>query len=351
MALSTVTKDHDKEVLVVAFTVSVHGRILLPETDGAMESTYIPDMLKGQLYRSLERCLRAGMPVAQSLRALSGDCEVKLATRLRATASRVAHGSSLAEAIGTTRLLPPRDVLALHTGEQAGRLGEVSARLADFYEAKSSRARKLRGKLAYPAVILLLAVVLLPFPDFIAGRLSGYDFLLRVFIPPILLFGGYKWLQWSLRRGGRASWSEGPMRLVMALPFFGALARDRARAEMLDGAALLHGAGVPAATALEQAATSVANPIMRKRFRTAAQVLAAGRGVAEALQAGDVLVAPDAYAILSTAEAAGRLDDGLKCSAEAARASIDDRRDLVAEWLPRVLYCLVVVWLAAGLLL
>ncbi len=217
-------------------------------------------------------------------------------------------------------------------------------------QCTASRGRKLRAKLAYPAVILLLAVVLLPLPDLVAGRLSGHDFLLRVSIPPILLFGGYKWLQWTLHRGERAGWSEGPTRVVMALPFFGALARDSARAEMLDGTALLHGAGVPAATALEQAATSVANPIMRKRFRTVAQLLAAGSGVAQALQTGDVLAAPGAYAILSTAEAAGRLDDSLKCSAEAARASIDDRRDLVAEWLPRVLYGFVVVWLAAGLL-
>ena len=78
-------------------------------------------------------------------------------------------------------------------------------------------------------------------------------------------------------------------------------------------------------------------------------VLAGGASVSEALQRAGLLD-PPGHAIVSTGEAAGRLEQALQRSADGYNDALDGAYELLARWLPVAAYLGVAGIVAAGLL-
>ena len=119
---------------------------------------------------------------------------------------------------------------------------------------------------------------------------------------------------------------------------------------MLESLGLFLSAGIAAQQAVPRAIDAVSNPVLKERFREAQTALDAGEVVADALREGDIIDAQEGYAILSTGEQAGKLDDMMRRYATAESDKLEGRYDVIAEWLPRFVYFFVVVLVMAQIL-
>jgi len=76
-----------------------------------------------------------------------------------ATADRVRHGGKLSDALAAAALLPPMAIRMLRIGEETGQMPTLSARIADFYEAKMQRSLDRVVGIIGPLAIISISIV------------------------------------------------------------------------------------------------------------------------------------------------------------------------------------------------
>jgi len=110
--------------------------------------------------RNLGLLLGCGVNLSTALRIL---VDVMAVTSSRApwsaAADRVRHGGKLSQALSADNMLPPMALRMLRLGEETGQLPTLSARIAEFYEAKLQRGLDRVVGIVGPAAILLISVV------------------------------------------------------------------------------------------------------------------------------------------------------------------------------------------------
>jgi general secretion pathway protein F len=172
-------------------------------------------------YRELGVLLGAGLPLTHTLEILMETPELGLSPRLLAEVrDRVREGASLASALGASApRVKPFERAILEVGERSGSLEPMLDRLASFLEEQQRLHERIVSSLAYPAIILVfalvVAVVMLGFvvPSAAAVLMEqerielpaltrfmmGVGRFLRVAAPAGLLAGWGGWL-WLRRR-------------------------------------------------------------------------------------------------------------------------------------------------------
>jgi general secretion pathway protein F len=253
--------------------------------------------------RQLAGLVGSGLPLERALTALSDEAEDnrqrELVAHLR---SEVNAGSTFARALGSA----PREFDDVYrgvvaAGEQSGALGPVLERLADDLEERQELRAKLIGATLYPAIVSLIAVVIVVFlvtyvvPQVasvftsskralpaltiamlaISGFLRSWGWLLVLAIA-----GGIGALMFSLRNEAfRERFDAG----WLGLPLIGKLSRGYNAARFAGTLAMLAGAGVPILKALQAAAETLSNRAMRADAMDALVQVREGAPLASAL--------------------------------------------------------------------
>jgi general secretion pathway protein F len=111
--------------------------------------------------RNLGLLLSGGVTLSTALRILA---DVMAATgglrRWTVVVDRVRRGGKLSEALGDEALLPAMAVRTLRLGEESNQLPMLSARLADYYEAKLDRSiDRIVGIVGPLAIVFISAIV------------------------------------------------------------------------------------------------------------------------------------------------------------------------------------------------
>jgi type IV pilus assembly protein PilC len=112
-----------------------------------------------QFSRNLSSLLDAGIPVMRAL-AIQGRLGKRpMQVVLKDVVGRVEKGARLSEALAEHSQVFPRFYIYLvKTGEEVGNLSDVLKQVANHMEKEEATANKVKGALAYPAFVLLLAV-------------------------------------------------------------------------------------------------------------------------------------------------------------------------------------------------
>jgi general secretion pathway protein F len=76
-----------------------------------------------------------------------------------ATADRVRHGGKLSDALAAGAILPPMAIRMLRIGEETGQMPTLSARVAEFYEAKLQRSLDRVVGVVGPLAIISISIV------------------------------------------------------------------------------------------------------------------------------------------------------------------------------------------------
>jgi general secretion pathway protein F len=253
--------------------------------------------------RQLAGLVGSGLPLERALTALADESEDprqrELLSHLK---SEVNAGSSLARALGTA----PREFDEVYravvaAGEQSGALGLVLERLADDLEQRQQLRARLLGAMLYPAIVSLIALVIVTFlvtyvvPQVASVFTNSKRALPGLTVAMLALSAFVRQWGWAvalavaaagtllvLARRGEA-FRERSDALFLTLPLVGRLARGYNAARFGGTLAMLAGAGVPILKALQAAAETLGNRAMRADAMDALVQVREGAPLASAL--------------------------------------------------------------------
>jgi general secretion pathway protein F len=252
------------------------------------------------LTRELATLLKAGLPLDRSLALILEMAEHPgLRKFIERLLQAVRSGLSLAQALESERpRLPTIYVGMVSAGEAGGALPAVLSRLADALEQAEALKETVRSALAYPALVLLVAIgslavlltVVLPefrplfessgaeLPASTAALIALGEFLSGYWWAILLLL-----LLLGLAVSAHNGTPEGRMRrdrLLLEAPLLGDVVQKTEVARFCRTLGTLCGNGVPILDALRIAGDAVANHAIAESIRTLGQELRRGERMA-----------------------------------------------------------------------
>ncbi|HSW14160.1 MAG TPA: type II secretion system F family protein [Solimonas sp.] len=293
---------------------------------------------RSQLYAQLAQLEHAGVPARRALQGLGIATMPRLARAVQETLLRLDRAQPLADAGRAAGLFLPWEAELIAAGTDGGQLEAVYRRLAAHHEQGERRIRQFKSRMVMPAAVLLLALFVLPLPALARGEFDIGGYLLRSLLPVVLLLTSLQLLR-AAWHGAAATMTSPPgFGLLRQLPGLGSLLLRLQQADGLNLLSLLLAAGLPADRALELAGRTLRDPALRRGCVAAAAQARAGHSMADAIRGSGLCDEAQGMALISSGEAAGRLDDGIARYAADLDFRLGLQLDQITEWLPRIIY-------------
>jgi type IV pilus assembly protein PilC len=230
----------------------------------------------------------------------------------------------------------------MEVGERTGNLEEVLRRVASHMEKDQAILKRVRGAMAYPAFVLVLAVVVvgvlittalpplvglfdefntsLPLPTRILMAISdfGTAYKLHMLIGTIAAVAIVSW--YVRRPSGRRRLDY----LMVKLPLIGAINVQSNVSRFSRTMAMLLRAGLPLSDIMELVLQTTQNQIIRDELINVREELMHGEGLARPF--GRSRLFPSMLSqVVSVGEETGALDSNLDTLAEFYAAEVDER--------------------------
>lgn len=253
--------------------------------------------------RQLAGLVGSGLPLERALTALADESDDDRQRELLAhLKSEVNAGSAFARALASA----PREFDEVYravvaAGEASGALGTVLEKLADDLEERQTLRQKVLGAMLYPAIVSLIAFVIVIFlvtyvvPQvatvFVSSK-RALPFLTVAMLSISSFVRSWGWAVALAGVGGLATlvvmrrgnaFRERSDAAVLRLPLIGRLTRGYNAARFGSTLAMLAGAGVPILKALQAAAETLSNRAMRADALDALVQVREGAPLASAL--------------------------------------------------------------------
>jgi general secretion pathway protein F len=253
--------------------------------------------------RQLAGLVTSGLPLERALSSLTEEADNEAQRNINAALrASVNGGATFAKALSEH----PREfaeiyVAVIGAGEQSGNLGLVLERLADDLEERQQLKSKLIGAALYPAIVSLVAFVIVLFlvgyvvpqvANVFVGSKHALPFLTVAMMAISDFVRSYGWLLVLLLIAGafalatmlkNAAFRERFDAAWLNLPIVGRLARGYNAARFAGTLAMLSAAGVPILKALQAAAETLSNHALRRDAMDALVLVREGAPLASAL--------------------------------------------------------------------
>lgn len=253
--------------------------------------------------RQIAGLVSSGLPLERALTALTDEAETEAQRNLVASLrAEVNAGSPFGRALSQhPREFSPIYTAVIGAGEQSGNLGLVLERLADDLEQRQALQQKLVGAALYPAIVTLVAIVIVIFlvsyvvPQ-VANVFAGTKRALPILTVGMLALSdfvrNYGWVMLGVIVVGvivtRMALARSAIRerfdaAWLNLPLVGKLSRGYNAARFASTLAMLATAGVPILRALQAASETLGNRAMRADALDALVLVREGAPLASAL--------------------------------------------------------------------
>lgn len=284
----------------------------------------------------------SGLPIDEALATVSKQTEKpRLKSMMAAVRSRVMEGHTLAIALSDFQnVFSDLFRSTVSAGEQSGHLDVVLERLADYTEARQQLSQKIMLALIYPAILTLVAIlvvaflmavvvpqvvgvfentgaelplatiILIGFSDF----LQEYGILLLVllFVAIGLIFYLYRFE--NIRHKVHRS--------LLAIPVIRRLVRGVETARFARTFSILVASGVPVLDGMRISAQVITNLPMREAVEDAAKRIREGSGIHRALESCGYFP-PMMINLIASGEASGNLEEMLERSASGQEREVE----------------------------
>ena len=293
---------------------------------------------RGEFYQQLGQLTAAGISLVNGLERLEQHPPSRAdRAPLRQLLAQIQQGATFSEALRATgRWLPTFDIALLHAGEQSGRLPECFRLLSDHYRDRARLVRQVLADIAYPAIVLHLAIFIFPFPGlFLTGNLPVYLAKTVGVLAPLYLALLLVVIALQGRRG--EMWRESMERLLHPIPLLGQARRALALARLSAALEALLGAGVTVIEAWDIAVLACGSPLLRRVVAGWEQPLRSGQTPGDLLDHSKAF--PELFANLyRTGEVSGKLDESLRNLHHYYQEEGTRKLHLVAKWCPQLAY-------------
>ena len=292
--------------------------------------------------RQFATMIGAGLPMVQCLEILSQQMEsAELRRVVGEVREAVQAGTTLAEALSRhKKVFDSLYVNMVDAGEIGGALDVILARLATYREKADALARKVKGALIYPGVVMTVAIGVtfimltyivpvfakmfaglgaeLPGPTRFILSLSAFlrGNILTGVVLLVLLIVAYK--LYSKTDKGRLNIDKVKLRI----PLVGDLIRKSSIAKFSRTLATLISSGVPILDALDITARASGNRVIHDAIKKSVLSIAEGETITQPLKQCGVFP-PMVTQMISVGEKTGGLDDMLSKIADFYDEEVD----------------------------
>jgi general secretion pathway protein F len=309
----------------------------------------LPFQTRVELFTKLATMEKAGLPFFQALGLLNLPGAKN--QRLKLMRKFIKASVEVPEAGEKSGVFTPFEASLLRVALAAGSPVTTYQKLADYYTIRAMQSRQLRSKLALPLLILVLSILIQPIPQLINGTLSAYIGqlfapLLTITLTATLIFFARYWLY---------AFSFLPVKgavqpLIRRLPVFAHLHIKRNMRDYFESLALLLEAGMPMQQAHAIAIKVVTDAAINAELRLAGLHLKEGATFTQAMQKISYFRSAAGIHFIQTGEATGQLPEMLMRHAQQESALLLQREKLLADWLPKILYAMIAIWVTYGLI-
>ena len=320
----------------------------------------VPDLELALFTRQLSTLISAGIPLVQSLTALTDQVENQ---RLKNVTGRVResvnHGMSFADALGEhPHVFGDLYRAMVRAGEASGALSVVLGRLGDYVEAQMELRNKVINAMIYPVIMIIASLAVtsallvwviptitsllrdldqpLPFATVVVIGVS--DFLIAWW--PALVIGAVTLLLAMNRlirtERGRMVWD----RVRLALPVVGRSVRLIAISRFARTLSTLLGGGLPIVRGLAIAGGVTGNAIIRAAVTGAQDSITRGSTIAAPLRQSGEFPSMVTH-MISVGEASGELEGMLAKVADIYDDLVDNSLDRLTTFMGPVLLLFV----------
>jgi type II secretory pathway component PulF len=304
---------------------------------------------RAQIYHELGKLIGAGLHVDRSVDLLLEQHPVtSIREWLEGLRQGLAEHLTVADSVKRNSAAVPLEVSLLEAGERGGRLEDSCEHLARYYELRQKSKDKAFGALVYPVILLHMGLVLPELPTIVTqgAAVAFGKVMLHVGVAWTMLgvLGFTAW--WAVKAGGKSVAVDG---MLNRIPLVGGVRRHWALARFCQ---VFH-TGLLAAfrmsETLELAGDASQSARLRDAGRTAAQQLEAGERLTSAMKSTGVF--PKAFMqSVATAEETGTLDREMERWGILEAELAAQAQNRLAEWLPRIFYFIIVIYVAARIL-
>ncbi|MBI4954358.1 MAG: type II secretion system inner membrane protein GspF [Myxococcales bacterium] len=315
--------------------------------------------------RQLATLVRAKIPLFEALTALIDQVErASLRRMLTEVRDQVREGKSFATALELhPKVFTPLYTNMVRAGEASGTLEQVLDRLTGFIEGQARLKGKVTSALAYPALMLIIAVGLISvlmvavvpkLTQVFASQKKNLPWYTELLIGTSRFMASFWWLLaivigvgvWAFRRWlgtklGRLAWDS----FALRAPVFGKLTQMVAIARFTRTLGTLLGAGVPLLQAMDIVRTVLGNVALEKVVSEASGSIREGQSIAEPLKRSGRFP-PLVTHMIAIGERSGQLEEMLENVAVAYDHQVETRVGMLTSLLEPLI--IVVMGAAVG---
>ena len=317
-----------------------------PKPKDILEGTFLEGGIKSRdmvvFSRQFSTMINAGVPILEALQVLCEQTENKIFRRkLNEVRKDVEAGSSLYEAMSKhPDVFDDLYTNMVNAGETGGVLDKVLERLSEYIEKADKLKSKVKGAMAYPVVIFIVAIavvgVILTFviPTFeemfagFGGELPGVTqfvinlsdavtanilwIILGIILAAVAFTLFYRWEQ------GRRIVDQ----VILFIPIFGPLLRKVAVARFSRMLSTMLSSGVPILYSMDVVSKTAGNKTVEEGVKQARQSISEGQTIHEPLDETGVFP-PMVIHMISIGETTGNLDTMLAKIADFYEDEVD----------------------------
>ncbi len=270
---------------------------------------------RSELYSQLASLLAAGVTLVQALEMIQRKPpSYSYRQPLSAIIANIQAGASFAESLSSLgRWLPSFDLALIQAAEQSGRLAESMRLLGDYYQQRAQFARSFMAQVAYPIVLVHLALVIFPtqlLPQLVwEGQVLQFlQQKMMVFVP---LYAAVFLLVFASQGRHGETWRALIELFIRPIPTLGRAKRGMALARLAVALEALISAGVSIIEGWQLAADASGSPALRRAVLSWKPRIQAGETPGEMVSRSSAF--PELFSNLyNTGEISGQLDDSLR---------------------------------------
>lgn len=313
--------------------------------------------------KQMATLLNSGIKLTEALSVLTLQIsDVRFKNALIDIRDRVVTGESFTDAMKDySDYFDVIYVSMVRVGEVTGSLSRSLSTIANFMEKRQRIESKVTTAMIYPIVLLIFCLVAvmvlttLVIPKiadqiartgqelpWITRQLMNVSYVLTswwLLVVLAALFG----IVWGLKRflkTGRGAYLRD--KLLLSLPLFGPLIKQRVVARFASTLSTLLGSGLAMAESLRVVAEVTGNSLMKQAVQRARERILAGADIATPLRDSGV-ISPAIAHMVSVGEKSGELEKMLKDISE----NLESSTDIVIERLSAMIEPLIIIVMAA----
>lgn len=304
----------------------------------------LPIRIRADLFAQLAQMETAGLPFDRAFSVLNLPSPVQ--TRVEAMRTLLKKGIEFALAGEKSGLFTKLESRLIRAATNAGSPANMYRRLADYYTDRALQLSTMKSRLMLPAFMFLAALFLQPIPALVGGSLSVAGYAWQIIKPILLVAVAIYGFRWLVNREARSVGKS----LYQSLPLYGPIFVRRNLRDFFESLALMLEAGVSMLDALPAALDTVDDGDMRRELSKIRARVEAGAPLADALRGIAYIKDERVIQFAQTGEASGSLPEMLMRHTRLETEAINSFLEQLAMWAPRVVYGIVVLWMAYGLL-